>query len=107
MPEVTRIESFKLEGGQILEQIKRLIHEGNIRRIVVKQEGRVIAEFPLTFGVIGAAIAPVLAAISTLAALLGHCTIELEKLEEEAAAPKEVAVAEPEEAAEELPVGAA
>ena len=58
----------KIEGttDQILAQIKRLIDEGNVRRVLVKQQGRVIAEFPLTVGVVGTVIAPVAAAIGAL-----------------------------------------
>ena len=73
----------KLEGTteSILNQLKKLIDEGNIRRIVVKQRGRTVAEFPLTAGVIGAVIAPVAAAIGALSALLADCSIEVEKTE--------------------------
>ena len=71
----------KLEGTteQILAQIKRLIEEGNIRRVVVKQQGRVVAEFPLTVGVVGTVLAPVAAALGALTAVLAECTIEVEK----------------------------
>ena len=71
----------KLEGttDQILAEIKRLVAEGNLRRVVVKQRGRVVAEFPVTVGVIGAVIAPLAAAIGALAAVLTDCTIEVEK----------------------------
>ena len=71
----------KLEGTTetILAQLRKLVDEGNIRRIVVKQRGRTIAEFPLTAGVIGAVIAPVAAAIGALSALIADCTIEVEK----------------------------
>jgi hypothetical protein len=68
----------KIEGTseQILAQIKRLIDEGNVRRVVVKQQGRVVAEFPLTVGTV---IAPVAAAIGALTAILADCSIEVEK----------------------------
>ena len=66
-------------GEQVLAQLKRLVAEGNVRRVVVKQQGRTIAEFPLTAGVIGAVIAPVAAAIGALSALLAECSIEVEK----------------------------
>ena len=81
----------KIEGTteQILAQIKRLIDEGNIRRVVVKQQGRVIAEFPLTVGVVGTVIAPVAAALGALTAVIADCTIEVEKTEAAAAAPPE------------------
>ena len=71
----------KIEGttDQILAQIKRLIDEGNIRRVVVKQQGRVIAEFPLTVGVVGTVIAPLAAAIGALTAVIADCSIEVEK----------------------------
>jgi hypothetical protein len=74
----------KLEGttDQILTQIARLIDEGNIRRVVVKQRGRTVAEFPVTVGVIGAVIAPLAAAIGALAAVLADCTIEVERTAE-------------------------
>ncbi len=71
----------KIEGTteQILAQIRRLIDEGNIRRVLVKQQGRVVAEFPLTVGVVGTVIAPVAAAIGALTAVLADCSIEVEK----------------------------
>jgi predicted ArsR family transcriptional regulator len=75
----------KLEGTgeQILAQLKKLVEEGNIRRVVVKQRGRTVAEFPLTAGVIATVIAPVAAAIGALTALLTECTIEVEKVAQE------------------------
>lgn len=71
----------KIEGTtvQVLAQIKKLLDEGNLRRVVVKQQGRVIAEFPLTVGVVGTVIAPVAAAIGALTAVLADCSIEVEK----------------------------
>jgi predicted ArsR family transcriptional regulator len=70
-------------GEQVLAQLKRLVAEGSVRRVVVKQHGRTIAEFPLTAGVIGAVIAPVAAAIGALSALIADCTIEVEKTVQE------------------------
>jgi hypothetical protein len=86
----------KIEGTseQILSQIKRLIDEGNVRRVVVKQQGKVVAEFPLTVGVVGTVIAPVAAAIGALTAVLADCSIEVEKTTETAPA---ATPAEPEE----------
>lgn len=77
----------KIEGttDQILSQLRKIVEEGNVRRVVVKQRGKTIAEFPLTVGVVGAVLAPVAAAIGALTALLVDCTIEVEK----AAAPEE------------------
>jgi hypothetical protein len=71
----------KVEGTteQIIAEIKRLIEEGNVRRVVVKQHGRTVAEFPVTVGVIGAVLAPLAAAIGALAAVLTECTIEVER----------------------------
>ena len=71
----------KIEGttDQILTQIGKLIDEGNIRRVVVKHKGRVVAEFPLTVGVVGTVLAPLAAAIGALTAVLAECTIEVEK----------------------------
>jgi Domain of unknown function (DUF4342) len=71
----------KIEGttDQILAQIGKLIDEGNIRRVMVKQRGRVVAEFPLTVGVVGTVIAPLAAAIGALTAVLAECSIEVEK----------------------------
>jgi DNA-binding HxlR family transcriptional regulator len=71
----------KLEGTteQVIAQLKKLVEEGNVRRVVVKQHGRTVAEFPLTLGVIGTVLAPLVAAIGALTALLTECTIEVEK----------------------------
>jgi hypothetical protein len=77
------METFwqKLEGTteQILSEIKRLIEEGNVRRVVVKQRGQTVAEFPVTVGVIGVIIAPLAAAIGALAAVLTECVVEVER----------------------------
>jgi hypothetical protein len=78
----TKTEEFKLSGGDILNKIKEIIHEGNIRRIILKdEEGRVFMEIPLTVGIVGAAFAPILAAIGTIAALVSKLTIVVEKIE--------------------------
>ena len=71
----------KLEGtsDQVLQQLKTLLDEGNVRRVVVKQGSRTVAEFPLTVGVIGALLAPIVAAIGAIVALVADCTIEVEK----------------------------
>lgn len=72
-------ESFKAEGENVLDRVKQVVHEGNVRRVVVKHEGRTVAEFPLTAGVLGAVLAPVLAAIGAVIALMKDCTIEVER----------------------------
>ena len=81
MAEHTWKESFKVTSEQLVDAVKQLLHEGNVRRVVIKQDARVIAEFPLTVGVIGAVFAPVLAAVGALAAVLTECTIEVEREE--------------------------
>ena len=79
MAEKTYWESFKADGEAALDKIKALIHEGNVRRIVVQHEGRTVAEFPLTVGIVGAVLAPVVAAIGALVALIKDCTIQVER----------------------------
>ena len=79
MPDKGRWESIKLEGETLVERLKELIHEGNVRRVVVLYERRTVAEFPLTAGVVGALIAPVLAAVGAVVALLKDCTIQVER----------------------------
>lgn len=78
----TKKETFQLQGGQVLDKVRQLLHEGNVRQITVKQHGKTVAEFPLTVGVVGTIFAPILAAIGALAALLAECTIEVERTEE-------------------------
>jgi hypothetical protein len=73
-------EEFKVSGEELVEKIKEIIKEGNARKIIIKNEnGESIAEFPLTVGAIGALIAPILAAVGAIAALLTKCTIVVEK----------------------------
>ena len=75
-------ESFKINGEALLKKVKDLIEEGNIRRISIHdKDGKEVMSFPLTIGVVGAVFAPVLAAIGALAALIGECTITVEKEE--------------------------
>ena len=80
MAEKTFKETFKVAGGQLLDMVKKVVHEGNVRRVIVKQDARVIAEFPLTVGVIGTVIAPILAAVGAIAAFMNECTIEVERV---------------------------
>jgi hypothetical protein len=79
MAERTVWETIQVEGGELLNEVKRVIREGNVRRVVIKQAERPVAEFPLTVGVVGAVFAPVLAAVGALAALLTDCSIEVER----------------------------
>ena len=80
MQERTFWETMKLQGSELLDKFKQLVHEGNVRRIVIKQADRSVAEFPLTAGVIGTLLAPILAAIGALVALLKDCSIEVERV---------------------------
>lgn len=76
----TRTEEFKIEGGKVLDKIKELIHQGNIRRIILKNEdGKTLIEIPLTLGLVGAALLPVFAAVGALAALVTRMTLVVEK----------------------------
>lgn len=73
-------EQYKVDGDEVLKKIKDLIHEGNVRRIIIKQEdGRKLIEIPLTIGVVGALLLPVWAAIGAIAAVVTDCTIEVER----------------------------
>ena len=78
-------EKFTVSGSQLVEKVKQIIHEGNIRRVRLVHDGRTIIEIPLTIGapvaVAGIIAVPVLAAIGAFAALVTECTIEVEKIE--------------------------
>ncbi len=81
-----RVEEFSLNGDALVAKVRELIHQGNIRRIIVKnEEGRVLIEIPLTVGVVGGAIGvtlfPVIAAVGAIGALVAHLTIAIEKVE--------------------------
>jgi len=79
----TTTEEFKIAGDQVLKKIKELVKEGNIRRVILKNEkGKTLAEFPLTVGVVGIALLPIWAAIGTVAALVANMTIVVEKTED-------------------------
>ncbi|MDD5593499.1 MAG: DUF4342 domain-containing protein [Candidatus Margulisbacteria bacterium] len=73
-------EEFKVRGEELKKKINELIKEGNVRKITIKDKnGNVIMSFPLTLGVIGAVIAPILAAVGAIAALVTECTISVER----------------------------
>jgi uncharacterized membrane protein len=75
-----RTEEFRVKGEELLAKIKVLIHAGNIRRIIIKdKDGKILIEFPLTFGVVGLVLAPTLAAVGAIAALVAEATIVVEK----------------------------
>ena len=76
-------EEFEVNGEEILAKIKELVHEGNIRRILIRNEkGHTLIDIPLSFSVVGALLAPQLAAVGAIAALLSHGTIVVEKAKE-------------------------
>ncbi|HNK63100.1 MAG TPA: DUF4342 domain-containing protein [Anaerolineales bacterium] len=82
MPEEPRTEEFRVDGEKLIAKIKELIHEGNIRKVIIKdKEGKVMMEIPFTFGVVGVLLAPQLAAIGAIAALVTEATVGEEKTE--------------------------
>jgi hypothetical protein len=78
----TTKEFFTVNGENLLKKVKELIEEGNVTKITIKdRSGKELMTFPLTVGVVGAVLAPVLAAVGALAALIGECTVAVEKEE--------------------------
>jgi len=78
--EKTTKEEFKVSGEELLKKVKAIIKEGNVRRIIIKnEEGRTLVELPLTIGVVGAVLLPVLAAVGAIAAIVTNCTLVVEK----------------------------
>lgn len=86
-------EKFTVDGSQVVDKVKELIHEGNIRRVRLIHKGRPLIDIPLTVGIPVAAAtalaAPVLAALGAIAALITECTIEVEKMEDAQGASKQ------------------
>lgn len=77
-------EEFKISGHKLIEKVKEFIHEGNIRRIIIKNEkGQTLIEIPLTLGIVGAALAPILAAVGAIAALVTKMTVVVVKIKDE------------------------
>jgi hypothetical protein len=75
-----RTEEYRTRGEHLLARVKEIIREGNVRRIIIRNDqGRTLVEIPLTIGVVGAALAPALAAVGAIAALVTDCTIEVER----------------------------
>lgn len=81
MGERTFWETIETTGEQLVSKIKELIAAGNVRRVRIRQKDQIVAEFPLTIGVVGAVFAPMLAAVGALAALLTDCSIDVERVE--------------------------
>jgi Domain of unknown function (DUF4342) len=77
---MARQEEFRVSGEELLKKVKELIAQGNVRRVIIKnKEGKAIVEIPLTVGVVGAVLAPPLAAVGAIAALVTECTITVER----------------------------
>ena len=84
--EKTRTEEFEFNGEELIALIKELIHKGNIRRIILKsEEGLVLVDIPLSIGILGTLVAPQLAALGAIAALVTKGTIVVEKIEDDSA----------------------
>ncbi|GAC1358250.1 MAG: hypothetical protein NVS2B12_43000 [Ktedonobacteraceae bacterium] len=83
------VEELQVVGEQLLARVKEVVHEGNVRRIIIKQEGRTILEIPLTVGVAGVVLAPIWAAVGVLGALIAQCSIEVIRSETPGEAVKE------------------
>jgi len=86
--EKVNVEEFRISGDALVAKVKELIHLGNIRRIIIKnEEGRTLIEIPLAFGVVGgvisAALFPVVAAVGVIGAMVAHLTVVIEKREEQ------------------------
>ena len=80
MSEQNRTEEFRVNGDQVVEKVKQLIKEGNVRRVIIKNEkGESIMEFPVTAGVVGVLLLPTLAALGAAVALMTRCTIAVER----------------------------
>ena len=76
-------EEFKVNGEDLLAKVKEIIREGNVRRLIIKgKDGKTLIEIPLTVGVVGIVLAPVLAAVGAIAALVTECSIIVERNEE-------------------------
>ncbi len=88
MPKETKTEELTIRGEELIATVKELVHQGNIRRITIKnREGKVLIEVPLSLGVVGALLLPTLAALGALAAIVSECTIVVERMDD--SAPKE------------------
>ena len=78
-------EKFTVSGGQLAEKVKQIIHEGNIRRVRILHQEKIVLEIPLSIGApaaaLGIMVAPILAALGAFTALVAECTIEVEKIE--------------------------
>jgi hypothetical protein len=78
-PEITR-EEFKVSGAELVDKVKALLHEGNVRRIVIKKDDEPVLILPLTVAAVGVLLAPTLAAVGAFAALVSSCSIVVERV---------------------------
>ena len=81
--EKVRREEIKVSGSQLVDKVKELLHEGNIRRIVIKQNDQTVIELPLTLAAVGVILVPVVAAVGAFAALATNCSIVVERVVED------------------------
>ncbi len=93
-PEINYREEIQVRGEQLVEKVKELLHEGNVRHVYIKQDGHVVMEFPLTVGLVGVLAVPTLAAIGAISALIANCSIEIVRVEMPEKAPVEAPVTE-------------
>jgi hypothetical protein len=78
-----RWEEFQVKGEDLLAKVKELVHQGNIRRVIIENEnGKTLVEIPLTLGVVGALLLPVAAAIGAIAAVVTDCTVRVERVDD-------------------------
>jgi hypothetical protein len=84
-----RREEIKVAGSELVDKIKELVHQGNIRRIAIRHEGETVMELPLTLAAVGVVFAPVLAAVGAFAALASNCSIVVERIVEEPTPPEQ------------------
>ena len=75
-------ETFKVAGTQLVDAVKTLLHEGNVRRVIIKQGEHTVVEFPLTVGVVGVVLAPILAVLGALATVMTESTVVVERVPE-------------------------
>ena len=80
-------ERITVEGRQLADKVAELIHQGNVRHLVIKHEGHTVFEIPVTLGAVAAVLAPTLAAVAAVGALVAHCTVEITRVDGESAAP--------------------
>ncbi len=81
MSEQRMPEEWRVQGSQLVDRVRDLIHQGNVRRVQIRHEGRTVLEIPLTVAAVGVLVAPMLAALGAFAALATECTLVVERVE--------------------------